>query len=102
MSDYLYDSYNIGLVFLDSYDMDLAKLLVSGVDVWLNNPRRYNEASGTSGMKATLNGVLNFSALDGWWIEGYQKDPMAGWPIGPSPNDPKATEASPTSQMSTL
>ena len=50
------------------------------------------EASGTSGMKAALNGVLNFSVLDGWWIEGYQKDPMAGWPIGPGPNDPKATE----------
>ncbi|MHA1675194.1 MAG: alpha-glucan family phosphorylase [Promethearchaeota archaeon] len=92
MSDYLYDSYGIGLVFLGAYDMDLAKLLVSGVDVWLNNPRRYMEASGTSGMKATLNGVLNFSVLDGWWIEGYQKDPMAGWAIGPSPQDPKATE----------
>jgi starch phosphorylase len=92
MSDYLYDSYDIGLVFLDSYDMDLAKLLVSGVDVWLNNPRRYNEASGTSGMKASLNGVLNFSVLDGWWIEGYGKDPMAGWAIGPPPTDPKAEE----------
>ncbi len=92
MSDYLYDSYDIGLVFLDSYDMDLAKQLVSGVDVWLNNPRRYNEASGTSGMKATLNGVLNFSVLDGWWIEGYQQDPMAGWAIGPSPSDPKAEQ----------
>ncbi|WP_457558259.1 alpha-glucan family phosphorylase [Candidatus Harpocratesius sp.] len=92
MSDYLYDSYGIGLVFLGAYDMDLAHLLVSGVDVWLNNPRRYMEASGTSGMKATLNGVLNFSVLDGWWIEGYQKDPMAGWAIGPGPQDPNATK----------
>jgi len=92
MSDYLYNSYDIPVVFLGNYDMDLAHLLVSGVDVWLNNPRRYMEASGTSGMKAALNGVLNFSVLDGWWIEGYQKDPMAGWPIGPGPNDPKATE----------
>lgn len=92
MSDYLYDSYDIGVVFLGAYDMDLAKLLVSGVDVWLNNPRRYMEASGTSGMKATLNGVLNFSVLDGWWIEGYQKDPMAGWAIGCGPEDPKATQ----------
>jgi starch phosphorylase len=92
MSDYLHNSFNIGLVFLGGYDMDLSRLLVSGVDVWLNNPRRYHEASGTSGMKATLNGVLNFSVLDGWWIEGYQKDPMAGWAIGPGPNDPKATQ----------
>ena len=92
MSDYLYDSYDIGLVFLGAYDMDLAKLLVGGVDVWLNNPRRYREASGTSGMKASLNGVLNFSVLDGWWIEGYQRDPMAGWPIGPGPEDPKSTQ----------
>ncbi len=92
MSDYLYDSYDIGLVFLGAYDMDLAKLLVSGVDVWLNNPRRYMEASGTSGMKATLNGVLNCSVLDGWWIEGYQKDPMAGWAIGCGPEDPNSTK----------
>ena len=92
MSDYLYDSYNIGLVFLGAYDMDLASLLVGGVDVWLNNPRRYMEASGTSGMKASLNGVLNLSVLDGWWIEGYAQDPMAGWAIGPPPSDPKATE----------
>lgn len=92
MSDYLYRSYGIGMVFLPAYDMDLSRLLVSGVDVWLNNPRRYQEASGTSGMKASLNGVLNFSVLDGWWIEGYQRDPMAGWSIGPGTNDPKATQ----------
>ncbi len=92
MSDYLHNSFQIGCVFLPAYDMDLSKLLVSGVDVWLNNPRRYMEASGTSGMKASLNGTMNFSILDGWWIEGYQRDPMAGWAIGPGPNDPKATQ----------
>jgi starch phosphorylase len=92
MSDYLYRSFGIGVVFLGPYDMDLSHLLVSGVDVWLNNPRRYMEASGTSGMKASLNGVMNFSVLDGWWVEGYQRDPMAGWSIGPGPNDPKATQ----------
>ncbi|MFX1444634.1 MAG: alpha-glucan family phosphorylase, partial [Promethearchaeota archaeon] len=90
-SDYLWNSYKIGLVFLENYEIELAKLLVSGVDLWLNNPRRYNEASGTSGMKAAINGVLNFSVLDGWWIEGYNlSDKMAGWAIGPEPNDPNA------------
>lgn len=89
-SDYLWNSFRIRVVFLENYDMDLAKLMVSGVDVWMNNPRRYREASGTSGMKAALNGVLNFSVLDGWWIEGYQMDPLAGWTIGPGPEIPDA------------
>ena len=102
MSDYLWDSYDIGMAFLSNYDMRLAQLMVSGCDMWLNNPRRYLEASGTSGMKATLNGVLNFSVLDGWWIEGYQKDPMAGWAIGPGPNDPKATEYPDSHDMNDL
>jgi len=88
-SDYLWNSYKIGLVFLENYDIKLAKLLVGGVDLWLNNPRRYNEASGTSGMKAAINGVLNFSVLDGWWIEGYYlSEKKAGWAIGPEPDDP--------------
>ncbi|MFW9880952.1 MAG: alpha-glucan family phosphorylase, partial [Candidatus Thorarchaeota archaeon] len=66
---------------------------MSGVDLWLNNPRRYLEASGTSGMKAAVNGVLNFSTLDGWWIEGYyMSDKKAGWAIGPEPSDPKAKQ----------
>ncbi|MFX1281729.1 MAG: alpha-glucan family phosphorylase, partial [Promethearchaeota archaeon] len=92
-SNYLWNSYNIGLVFLENYEIALAKLLVSGVDLWLNNPRRYLEASGTSGMKAAVNGVLNFSTLDGWWIEGYyMSDKKAGWAIGPEPSDPKAEE----------
>jgi starch phosphorylase len=68
------------LVFLEDYDMGLARLLVQGVDVWLNTPRRPNEASGTSGQKAALNGVLNFSVLDGWWREGYNGS--NGWAIG--------------------
>ena len=68
------------LVFLEDYDMNLARYLVQGVDVWLNTPRRPNEASGTSGQKAALNGVLNFSVLDGWWREGYNGN--NGWAIG--------------------
>jgi len=59
------------IVFLEDYDMDVGRHLVQGVDVWLNTPRRPMEASGTSGEKAGLNGVLNFSVLDGWWREGY-------------------------------
>jgi starch phosphorylase len=89
-ADELWDSYEIRLAFLENYDIDLARLMVAGVDVWLNTPRRYNEASGTSGMKAALNGVLNFSVLDGWWIEGHERDPLAGWEIGPGPEDPRA------------
>jgi starch phosphorylase len=88
IADYLWNSYRIKVVFLSHYDMDLAKLMVSGVDVWLNNPQRYREASGTSGMKAAHNGILNFSILDGWWIEGYRMDPKAGWAIGKAPGEP--------------
>ena len=68
------------LVFLESYDMRIGRHLVQGVDLWLNTPRRPNEASGTSGMKAAMNGVLNCSILDGWWCEGY--DPGHGWIVG--------------------
>jgi starch phosphorylase len=68
------------LVFLEGYDMNLARLLLQGVDVWLNTPRRPNEASGTSGQKAAINGVLHFSVLDGWWREGYNG--RNGWAIG--------------------
>ncbi|MFU8827277.1 MAG: alpha-glucan family phosphorylase [Brevefilum sp.] len=68
------------LAFLEDYDMNIARYLVQGVDVWLNTPRRPREASGTSGMKAALNGVLNFSILDGWWREGYNGS--NGWAIG--------------------
>jgi starch phosphorylase len=68
------------LVFLEDYDMNLARYLVQGVDVWMNTPRRPLEASGTSGMKAAVNGVLNFSVLDGWWREAYNGH--NGWSIG--------------------
>jgi len=68
------------IVFVENYDIDVARYLVTGVDVWLNNPRRPMEASGTSGMKAAVNGVLNLSTLDGWWCEGYI--PEGGWIIG--------------------
>ena len=67
------------MVFLKDYDIELASHLVHGSDVWLNNPRRFLEASGTSGMKAAANGVLNVSVLDGWWDEGYR--PELGWAI---------------------
>lgn len=67
------------VIFLEDYDMELGGALTRGVDVWLNTPTRPLEASGTSGMKAVLNGVLNFSVLDGWWSEGYR--PEAGWAI---------------------
>jgi starch phosphorylase len=66
--------------FLENYDMRVARMLVQGVDVWLNTPRRPLEASGTSGMKASANGVLNLSILDGWWDEGYTSE--TGWAIG--------------------
>lgn len=68
------------MVFLEDYDMRVARMLVQGVDVWLNNPRRPMEASGTSGMKVLPNGGLNCSVLDGWWAEGYS--PEVGWAIG--------------------
>lgn len=68
------------VVFIENYDMNVARYLVEGCDVWMNNPRRPLEASGTSGMKVIANGGLNFSVLDGWWDEGY--DASLGWKIG--------------------
>jgi starch phosphorylase len=81
------------LVFLEEYDMNLARYLVQGVDIWLNTPRRPLEASGTSGQKAALNGVLNFSILDGWWREGFNGH--NGWAIGEDtdPVDPEQQDA---------
>lgn len=67
------------IIFLENYDIALARKLVQGVDIWLNTPTRPLEASGTSGMKAVLNGVMNFSVLDGWWVEGF--NPNAGWAL---------------------
>lgn len=68
------------VVFIEDYEMNIARHMVQGVDVWLNNPRRPLEASGTSGMKAAANGAINMSILDGWWVEGYDGD--NGWAIG--------------------
>ncbi|HNM38400.1 MAG TPA: alpha-glucan family phosphorylase, partial [Anaerolineales bacterium] len=68
------------IVFIEDYEMNLARYLVQGVDVWMNTPRRPYEASGTSGMKAAINGVPNFSVMDGWWCEAYNG--KNGWKIG--------------------
>ena len=77
------DGFRGHVVFLENYNMKVGRMLVSGCDVWLNNPRRPLEASGTSGQKVTLHGGLNLSVLDGWWPEGY--DGANGWAIGPEP-----------------
>jgi starch phosphorylase len=77
---------DVPVVFLPDYTMDMALPIVSGCDLWLNTPRRPLEASGTSGMKATHNGVPNFSVLDGWWIEGHVEG-ITGWSIGPPPRE---------------
>ena len=81
----------IDIVYLKNYNMDIALKLVSGVDIWLNTPLRPREASGTSGMKAAHNGVINFSVLDGWWIEGHIEG-FTGWSIGPMPSEVTLTE----------
>ncbi len=79
------------MVFLEDYDMNIARNMVQGVDIWLNTPRIPNEASGTSGMKAAMNGVLNFSVRDGWWQEGYNGE--NGWKIGQDhPSDDAAEQ----------
>jgi starch phosphorylase len=79
------------MVFLENYDVEIARLLVQGSDVWMNTPRRPQEASGTSGMKATLNGALHLSELDGWWDEAYA--PGLGWALGEGIADDLAGEA---------
>jgi starch phosphorylase len=70
------------VVFIEDYDINVARHLVQGVDVWLNNPRRPLEASGTSGMKVPINGGINLSVLDGWWVEAYAPEKENGWAIG--------------------
>ncbi len=79
------------MVFLENYDMALARTLMRGCDVWLNNPTRPLEASGTSGMKAAMNGVLNLSILDGWWPEGCAHG-ETGWAIGDDTNTDDDTD----------
>ncbi len=76
------DEFRDKVVFLENYDIKVAMYMVQGVDVWLNNPRRPREASGTSGMKASANGILNLSILDGWWDEAYEMNQNTGWAIG--------------------
>jgi starch phosphorylase len=91
------------LAFIENHDMHMARYLVQGVDVWLNTPRRLQEACGTSGMKAALNGVLNLSVRDGWWHEGYNGN--NGWVIGDdllSPNHDEEDEADAESIYSLL
>src|SRR6185369_16972592 len=70
------------MVFIEDYDMNVARYLVQGVDVWLNTPRRPMEASGTSGMKGPINGATNLSILDGCWVEAYRNNKNSGWAIG--------------------
>ncbi len=86
----------IKVAFVQNYNMETALKLISGVDVWLNTPLRPLEASGTSGMKAAHNGVVNFSVLDGWWIEGHIEG-FTGWSIGPAP-----TEISPDNNINEI
>lgn len=82
----------VKVAFLENYSIEMAKLLISGCDVWLNNPKRPLEACGTSGMKAGMNGVLNFSTWDGWWLEGGIEG-VNGWGIGPKPSWQDTTES---------
>ncbi|MFB0563252.1 MAG: alpha-glucan family phosphorylase [Candidatus Lokiarchaeia archaeon] len=91
----------IKIVYLPNYNMSLSCRMVSGVDVWLNTPLPPFEASGTSGMKAAHNGVLNFSVLDGWWIEGWIED-VTGWAIGPHPYEKSSEEERRTRELEDL
>ncbi|MBS7646213.1 alpha-glucan family phosphorylase [Candidatus Bathyarchaeota archaeon] len=91
----------IKIAYLENYDMHLAAKLVSGVDVWLNTPLPPMEASGTSGMKAAHNGVINFSVLDGWWIEGWIEG-VTGWAIGPAPEEYMPMEERKTKELEDL
>ncbi|NYT02204.1 MAG: alpha-glucan family phosphorylase [Methanosarcinales archaeon] len=91
----------IKIAYLADYDMDIAARMVAGVDVWVNTPLRHLEASGTSGMKAAHNGVINFSVLDGWWIEGWIEG-VNGWAIGPEPQEKLSLEEGVTRELDDL
>ncbi|WXG39562.1 MAG: alpha-glucan family phosphorylase [Candidatus Freyarchaeum deiterrae] len=91
----------IKMVYLPNYDFSVAYDMVSGVDVWLNTPLPPSEASGTSGMKAALNGVINFSVLDGWWGEGWIEG-VTGWAIGPHPDEQVSDEESRSRELEDL
>jgi starch phosphorylase len=81
----------VKMAYIHNYDMAISKMMVAGVDLWLNTPRRPKEASGTSGMKAAHNGVPHFSTLDGWWVEGHLEN-ITGWSIGPRKTEDKASD----------
>lgn len=81
---------DVKIIYVPDYNMDIAKIIIPGVDVWLNTPARPQEASGTSGMKAAHNGVPHLSILDGWWVEGHIEG-MTGWSIGPAPAEKMET-----------
>jgi starch phosphorylase len=82
---------NVKISFIHNYDMTISKMMTSGVDLWLNTPRRPREASGTSGMKAACNGVPQFGTLDGWWLEGCIEN-ITGWAIGPEKTEEKESD----------
>jgi starch phosphorylase len=82
----------VRIVYLANYDMNLGKLITSGVDLWLNTPEKPREASGTSGMKAAVNGVPSLSVLDGWWIDGHVEG-VTGWSVGESDEPESDNEA---------
>ncbi len=82
---------NVKISFIHNYDMTISKMITSGVDIWLNTPRRPREASGTSGMKAACNGVPQFGTLDGWWLEGCIEN-ITGWAIGPEKTEEKESD----------
>src|SRR5687768_8108065 len=88
----------IDVVYLENYDIEIAKLLTTGVDLWLNTPQPPLEASGTSGMKAALNGVPSLSVLDGWWIEGCIEG-ETGWAVGSSESSAVSLPAVSTSDL---
>ncbi len=91
----------IKMTYLENYDVNMAAKLVSGVDVWLNTPLPPMEASGTSGMKAAHNGVMNFSVLEGWWAEGWVEG-ITGWAIGPAPEEQVSSEERKTRELDDL
>jgi len=82
---------NVKLTYIHNYDMAIAKMMIAGVDIWLNTPRRPKEASGTSGMKAAHNGVPQFGTLDGWWLEGCIEN-ITGWSVGPEKTEEKESD----------
>ena len=92
---------DVTIAYLENYDLDLAKLLTAGVDLWLNTPQRPLEASGTSGMKAAHNGVPSLSVLDGWWLEGHIEG-VTGWSVGPRAAPRTAQEANPAQEAQEL